>query len=174
MDQSKASEFVKELVQEATRVDGALNDARAVVSELDERLHNVRAAIDSLVKIDASLLPVPSATQDDEVRRRVAGIVRTRVKSADLAANLVMDLGRPATRSQILEFGEEQGLIPETWTHPANALNNAISRAAERGLITKLPDGRFAPNAVAEGMQITEAPVGSPREDDGDEEESDA
>ncbi|MCR6494060.1 hypothetical protein [Cellulomonas sp. P24] len=60
---------------------------------------------------------------------------KQRIRSTQLAAEVVRTMARGVSRDDVLaEFGT-RGLIPSSWTNPRNAVNNALSRAAQRGLI---------------------------------------
>lgn len=65
-----------------------------------------------------------------------------KVRSTEMVATLVSEAPGGLTHEEIhakfyTRWGEQK------WRDPRNALTTAISRAVERGLITKGPDGKF-------------------------------
>jgi hypothetical protein len=84
-----------------------------------------------------------------------------RVKSTQMMADLVIQSGRAWSREELHAGFRDTYGIPEGWTAPANAMNNAIGRAVEKGLIHEL-DGKYLPGVDAtaqEGLDEGGAPV---------------
>lgn len=80
-----------------------------------------------------------------------------RIKSTREVKRIVEEAGQPMSREDIRMAFHDQGLVPPTWQHPVNAINNAIARAADRGHIRDRGDGRFV-------LPVPEAPS-TPRPD---------
>lgn len=58
-----------------------------------------------------------------------------RIRSANVVAELVRELGGAHTKDEIFDAFMTRGLAPESWSNPRNAFNNAINRAVARGLL---------------------------------------
>jgi hypothetical protein len=67
----------------------------------------------------------------------------TRVRSTDMVAQIIRESDRALTRQEIQSAFKERFGYPPSWKAPANALNNAIARAHEKGLIVE-NDGYFS------------------------------
>jgi len=67
-----------------------------------------------------------------------------RIRSTEMVAQLVRDHG-VLSRDEIHSLFEATYGFPPTWRSPANALNNAINRAIDRGDVRRVGSDAFAP-----------------------------
>lgn len=66
-----------------------------------------------------------------------------RIRSTSEVQRIVNAAGGALTREEIHQAFMETVEIPDTWTNPPNAINNALLRAVNKGLIQELEDGRY-------------------------------
>lgn len=85
--------------------------------------------------------------------------VRTNIPSTQMVADIVIENGGAWTRDELIaQFAARYG-FPDSWTNPNKALNNAIARAVDRGLIREMTFGVYAPpdpdapKPVLDGME---------------------
>ncbi|MGA1838469.1 hypothetical protein VD659_16240 [Herbiconiux sp. 11R-BC] len=98
-----------------------------------------------------------------QVRQEADGVVvlggqssRKRIRSTEMVADVVKEADVPLTRDEIFTAFENTYGFPETWTNPRNALNNAIARATEKGLIVQ-DDDEFISREAAERLVADKA-----------------
>lgn len=149
------------LTLEALRAEGAsvgviVDELKHNLSAAEMRLTHVRSAIENLeallgdtrvskTEAPAAVQPPVEAERPTE-RYEDADTSRKRVPSTDWVAEVVNSLGRVASRDEIFEAFKEQKGIPDTWVNPRNSFGNALTRAADRGMIQRLDGDRFAPS----------------------------
>lgn len=71
-----------------------------------------------------------------------------KIRSTSMVGDMVARSGHQWSREEIHQGFLERFGLPDSWQNPANALNNAIARAVENGLISER-DGFYMPNALA-------------------------
>jgi hypothetical protein len=76
-----------------------------------------------------------------------------KIRSTDMVADLINEAGRSMDREEIISEFDNRFGIPVSWDKPRNALGNALSRAAERGLIDRLGADVFAPRGFRQRAQ---------------------
>lgn len=78
-----------------------------------------------------------------------------RIRSTEMVADMINSSDRSWTREGIHDGFKQLYGYPDSWGNPANALNNAIGRAAANGLIVELND-RYMSRTVAAQEQASE------------------
>jgi len=68
---------------------------------------------------------------------------RRKIRSTERVGEIVSQADRPLRRAEILAAFHDRGLT-ETMQNPANAINTAILRAVERGLVRQVGIDEFA------------------------------
>lgn len=138
-----------------TERDGLNGQVKSVRDQLDLHERRLAAVEQALQALEVLQRPVgqgsTAASPSDQPLEETDGLhegqhapapadTSNRINSSDAVTQVVRQANRPLTRQEIKVRFEQQGLVPDSWKHPANALNNAIARAEKRGLIQRRGD----------------------------------
>lgn len=146
-----------------TRADALRMTISGLRSLLDEGPKEVRKAPTDAVsdEVRAALMDLPaSALRNIEFLKRATEEKTTEgIKSTDLAAALLLAVGRPVSMSQIRTLFEYLGWIDPEWKVPGSSIHMAVRRAAERGQARRLPDNRWVAIDAGKAKSRANAPV---------------
>ncbi|WP_167140210.1 hypothetical protein [Diaminobutyricimonas sp. TR449] len=124
----------------------ALNAERETVAEHMEAIQTILSALARYSGKPVAPTPVLEPRKQAEQRELVTS--KARIRSTDMVGELVSKSGRKWTREEIHKGFEDEYGIPEAWTNVANALNNAIARAVQRGLIEERDGFYWPPSGI--------------------------
>lgn len=138
---------INELESEAEELRSTIAALKMDLETKETRLSDLEFAITTLRRLKGEE-PKPDVQREPETFRRWVAMQdfgdRKRVPSTTLVADIVSVNDAPMSREEIHDGFERS--FPDVvagWSNPVNALNNAIARAVEKGMIQELEDGTF-------------------------------
>lgn len=175
------SAYLSKLEGDLARLDSEVSALRGRLTELTARRNDVAKAIEVIQRIEGITAPSDVEVDDvvdagqrsgplqqpessDTTIESQASVMRTRpsikrIRSTEMMADLVLASDRKWTREGLHEEFERVYGIPESWKTPQNALNNAIGRAVDHGLIVQNGGFYYRPTlatSLAQAMEESE------------------
>jgi hypothetical protein len=142
-----------------TRADAlrlAITGLRTLLGEdsrgtLEAHVHGERHAIPNPAILD---LP-PAAMHRVKLLRDATKSGKLKDSSStDLAAALLVAVGRPLSMLQIRTLFQLVGWVDDEWKNSSANIHMAVRRGLDRGLVSRLPDGRWVAVEVNEPKTI--------------------
>jgi len=153
------STYLSKLEGDLARLDSEVSVLRGSLTELTARRNDVAKAIEVIQRIEGITAPSDVEVDDvvdvgqrsgpleqpefsETIIESHPSVVKARpsikrIRSTEMMSELVLASDRKWTREGLHEEFERVYGIPESWKTPQNALNNAIGRAVDRGLIVQ-------------------------------------
>jgi len=132
------------LLQRAEALKADLAEVEASIANLNRLIQAFEEYTGRSVTVTVPPITASVSRREDGAQSsggQSSGIVRS--PSTDRVGALLARASQPLTREQIREAYRDTYGFPSGWSNPANALNNAIARAARRGLIREISDGVY-------------------------------
>lgn len=125
---------------ERTALTREISQLQQRLDEAQQRRQDIETLLSTWARIrgDQGGSPTDSGVsqQTPVVKLQPAAVSGTkRIPSTKMVVDLVHSQGRAWTREEIHRAFKETYGIPESWTNPTNAINNAISRGVQSGKI---------------------------------------
>lgn len=125
---------------ERTALSREISELQQRLDEAQQRRQDIETLLSTWARIRGDQRESP--TDPDVSRQAPAGKVQPiavsgtkRIPSTRMVVDLVHSQRRAWTREEIHRAFEESYGIPESWTNPTNAINNAILRGVQSGRI---------------------------------------
>ena len=131
---------LSDLDTERTALSREISQLQQRLDEAQERLQDIETLLSTWARIRGDQEEFPT-DQDVPAQAQVAKQHPTsasgtkRIPSTRMVVDLVHSQRRTWTREEIHRAFEETYGIPESWTNPTNAINNAILRGVQSGRI---------------------------------------
>jgi hypothetical protein len=149
---------IPELERQITAQETEVAEAAALLDAARKRLTNLLNIRNSAMHLG----DIPGAKEEAVSPAQITVVspsgehlftVNAPLKKKIRSTQIVVDMVREEplrwwSRQQIQDAFRDRDLIPETWDHPSNAINNAIARAVEKTWIVERSGNYGAPSLM--------------------------